>query len=71
MSLKRLCLWGFLLLALAFYVLPIYVMVANGIKSADNVSLATMWQLPPPLVPAASPMRGGCFLPTCETASPW
>ncbi len=63
MSLKRLCLWGFLLLALAFYVLPIYVMVANGIKSADNVSLATMWKLP-------STLRTGGFSDAWQMLSP-
>jgi glucose/mannose transport system permease protein len=35
-----------LLLAAAFYVMPIYVMVANGLKDNSYVSLATMWQLP-------------------------
>ena len=46
MHLKRFLLWGLLLLVVVFYLLPIYVMVANGIKSAESVSLATMWKLP-------------------------
>ncbi len=43
---RRILLWSLLLCALLFYVLPIYVMVANGLKSADTVSLSTMWKLP-------------------------
>jgi glucose/mannose transport system permease protein len=36
----------FLLLAALFFLMPIYVMVATGLKQAQNVSLSTMWQLP-------------------------
>ena len=43
---SRLLLWLVLLCALAFYALPLYVMVANGLKAATDVSLATMWKLP-------------------------
>ena len=42
----RLLFWLVLALALIFYALPIYVMVINGIKEAQDVSLATMWRLP-------------------------
>ncbi len=42
----RLLFWLVLVLALIFYTLPIYVMVINGIKEAQDVSLATMWRLP-------------------------
>jgi glucose/mannose transport system permease protein len=35
-----------LLLVVAFYIMPIYVMVITGLKDAANVSIATMWQLP-------------------------
>lgn len=35
-----------LLVAILFYLLPIYVMVNNGLKSAETVNLATMWNLP-------------------------
>lgn len=42
----RLLFWLVLALALVFYALPIYVMVINGIKEAQDVSLATMWRLP-------------------------
>ncbi len=43
---SRLLLWLILLAALVFYGLPIYVMVVNGIKAAQDVSLSTMWNLP-------------------------
>jgi glucose/mannose transport system permease protein len=35
-----------LLAAMVFYLMPVYVMVVNGLKEATNVSLSTMWQLP-------------------------
>ena len=35
-----------LLLAMAFYLMPVYVMVVNGLKDKSYVSLATMWNLP-------------------------
>lgn len=35
-----------LLLALVFYLTPVFVMVNNGLKDATNVSLSTMWNLP-------------------------
>jgi glucose/mannose transport system permease protein len=35
-----------LILALLFYLMPVYVMVINGLKEAQGVSLATMWNLP-------------------------
>lgn len=38
--------WLVLALAAVFYLLPVYVMVANGLKAATNVSLDTMWALP-------------------------
>ena len=37
---------GMLLLAAAFFMMPVYVMVVNGLKDKTYVSLATMWQLP-------------------------
>jgi glucose/mannose transport system permease protein len=45
----------FLLLAAAFFIMPIYVMVVTGLKQAQNVSLSTMWQLP-------GQLSGGGFL---------
>jgi len=35
-----------LVLAAIFYLLPVYVMVMNGLKEAQGVSLSTMWNLP-------------------------
>ncbi len=35
-----------LVLALLFFLLPVYVMVVNGLKDAQHVSLSTMWNLP-------------------------
>src|SRR5579871_644331 len=35
-----------LTLALIFFLLPIYVMIVNGLKDAQHVSLSTMWNLP-------------------------
>lgn len=44
-----------LVLALLFYFMPVYVMVINGLKEAQGVSLSTMWNLPRSL-------SGGGFL---------
>lgn len=35
-----------LVVALIFFLLPVYVMVINGLKDAQHVSLSTMWNLP-------------------------
>ena len=35
-----------LCLAFVFFMLPIYVMVVNGLKDAQHVNLSTMWNLP-------------------------
>ena len=43
---RRLVVWIPLIAALVFYMLPLYVMVANGIKSAEEVSLSRMWDFP-------------------------
>ncbi len=42
----RTILIAFLLLVCAFYLLPVYVMVINGFKSAANVDISRMWELP-------------------------
>jgi len=44
-----------LVLALLFYLMPVYVMVINGLKEAQGVSLTTMWNLP-------NSLSGGGFL---------
>ena len=41
-----LLIWLALILAFLFYIMPVYVMVVNGLKEATNVSLTTMWNLP-------------------------
>jgi glucose/mannose transport system permease protein len=35
-----------LLLAFVFYLTPVFVMINNGLKDAQNVSVSTMWSLP-------------------------
>jgi glucose/mannose transport system permease protein len=36
----------FLLLCMLFFLMPVYVMVVNGLKESANVSVSTMWNLP-------------------------
>ena len=38
--------WLILILAAIFFLIPVYVMVVNGLKDAQDVSLSTMWNLP-------------------------
>jgi glucose/mannose transport system permease protein len=43
--------WDYLILAIllgcmAFFLMPIYVMVVTGLKQSQNVSLSSMWNLP-------------------------
>ncbi len=45
-SFSRLVLWLVLILAFLFYIMPVYLMVINGLKEATHVSLSTMWSLP-------------------------
>lgn len=54
-SLGSLLVWFVLICALIFYLMPVYVMVINGLKDAANVGLNTMW-LPP------SQFTGGGFI---------
>lgn len=42
----RVILIAFLILACLFYLMPVYVMVINGFKSAANVDISRMWDLP-------------------------
>jgi glucose/mannose transport system permease protein len=37
---------GFLFLCMLFFLMPVYVMVVNGLKESANVSVSTMWNLP-------------------------
>jgi glucose/mannose transport system permease protein len=55
--------WIALVLALLFYILPVYVMVVNGLKDAQNVSVATMWNLP-------SRLSGGGFVEAAQRLWP-
>ncbi|MEZ4669392.1 MAG: carbohydrate ABC transporter permease [Anaerolineae bacterium] len=52
-----------LVVALIFYLMPVYVMVMNGLKDATNVSLDTMWNLPDRL-------SGGGFVEAWNRLSP-
>jgi len=38
--------FGFLAIMLLVYLIPVYVMVMNGLKTADVVSFSRMWELP-------------------------
>ncbi len=42
----KILIMAFLLLVVFFYLLPVYVMVINGFKSAVNVGIDRMWELP-------------------------
>ncbi len=48
--------WIALILALLFYLMPVYVMVMNGLKHPQEVSLSTMWN------PARDILSGGGFV---------
>ncbi len=43
---SQILLWLVLILAILFYLMPVYVMIVNGLKEAANVSLSTMWNFP-------------------------
>lgn len=45
-NLGRWFVWLVLIVAVIFFLLPVYVMVVNGLKDAQNVSLSTMWNPP-------------------------
>ena len=46
LSWNRVLIYAALILAAAFYLLPVYVLVVTGMKSFQEVSLARMWDLP-------------------------
>jgi glucose/mannose transport system permease protein len=50
-------------LAVLFYLLPMYVMIASGLKSATNVAIERMWELPDDL-------SGGGFRAAWDQLSP-
>ncbi len=62
-SVAQVLVWLVLLLALCFYLMPVFVMINNGLKEATNVSVSTMWNLPETL-------SGGGFLEAARKLSP-
>lgn len=52
-----------LIIAMLFFLMPVYVMVVNGLKEATNVSLSTMWELP-------TTISGGGFLEAWSRLAP-
>jgi glucose/mannose transport system permease protein len=59
----QILIWLVLVLAFLFYIMPVYVMVVNGLKEATNVSLSTMWNLPDSL-------QGGGFIEAAKKLWP-
>lgn len=60
---KKLVTFLIIAFAVAFYLLPMYVMVASGLKSATNVSIDRMWELP-------SDLSGGGFRAAWDQLAP-
>lgn len=52
-----------LLLAMAFFLMPVYIMLVNGLKDRANVSISTMWDLP-------GDFSGGGFREAWDRLSP-
>lgn len=46
LSVSKILILGFLTIMLMFYLIPVYVMIMNGLKTADVVSFSRMWELP-------------------------
>jgi glucose/mannose transport system permease protein len=55
--------WFILIFMFFFYLMPVYVMVVNGLKEAEGVSLSTMWNLP-------TTLSGGGFVEAWERLRP-
>ncbi len=53
-----------LVMAMLFYLMPVYVMVVNGLKDAQGVSLATMWNPP-------ATLAGGGFVEAWNRLRPF
>ncbi|MDQ0474238.1 carbohydrate ABC transporter permease [Labrys wisconsinensis] len=45
-QLRKAAIYAALIMLSAFYLMPVYMMVVNGMKTATEVSISTMWQLP-------------------------
>ena len=59
----RIVIYALLIAATLFYLMPVYVMVVNGLKDKSYMTLPDMWKLPLYL-------NGGGFLLAWETISP-
>ena len=62
-SLGRIVVYVLLFAAVAFYMMPVYVMIINGLKDKSYLTLSEMWHLPRYL-------NGGGFPVAWETLSP-
>ena len=59
----QILIWLVLVLAFLFYIMPVYMMVINGLKEATNVGLSTMWDLP-------NSLHGGGFIEAAKKLWP-
>ena len=59
----QILIWLVLVLAFLFYIMPVYMMVINGLKEATNVGLSTMWDLP-------NSLQGGGFIEAAKKLWP-
>lgn len=63
MTVGRVIMLVFLTVMVLFYLIPVYVMVVNGFKSAANVSISRMWELP-------AAVSGGGYAQAWDKLSP-
>lgn len=62
-SIKKLLGFAALLFVVAFYLMPLYVMIVTGLKESANVSTSTMWRLP-------GSISGGAYREAWDRLSP-
>jgi glucose/mannose transport system permease protein len=62
-GLRKALMFAIVLLAVLFYLMPMYVMIVSGLKDATNVSIATMWKLP-------TTLSGGGFASAWDQLNP-
>ncbi len=62
-GLRKALMFVIILLAVLFYLMPMYVMVVSGLKDATNVSIDTMWKLP-------TSLSGGGFVEAWRQLNP-
>jgi glucose/mannose transport system permease protein len=60
---KKLVTFFVIVVAILFYLMPMYVLVISGLKEATNVNIATMWELP-------ATLSGGGFSAAWKQLSP-